>query len=57
VTALHRIAKAPDGQAVLSDFRWAKLCEDVAPALHGFEANPQHLSNTAWAFAVLLFRD
>lgn len=55
VTAIHRIAKAPDARTFCGDTRLLRLeaAIDTAFANDRVEKAPQSISNTAWAFAKL----
>jgi len=53
VTAIHRLAKAPDGREFCQHPTTAELTADMCHRMDEF--NPQHISNTAWALASLLF--
>jgi len=53
VTAIHRLAKAPDGRELCQHPTTAELISDMCHRMHEF--NPQHISNTAWALTSLLF--
>lgn len=58
-TALHRIAKSPDGREALGDPRFGRLARTAAGmCADGFSENdPYALVCTLWAFAKLGFRD
>ncbi|CAK0858089.1 unnamed protein product [Prorocentrum cordatum] len=55
VTAVHRVAKAPDGRAVCSDGEFVRAVRQLREQIGDF--SPQHCSNTAWAVASLAFSD
>jgi hypothetical protein len=55
VTAVHRVAKAPDGRSVCSDGEFVRVVRQLREQIEDF--SPQHCSNTAWAIANLAFSD
>jgi len=59
VTALHRVAKAEDAQSAIGDDSLTTLTADVSELFvaPGDNESTRHLSNTAWALAVLLLKN
>jgi len=55
VTAMHRIARAPDGRGFLGDERFLSLEAGIVEAFYDarVEKASQSVANTAWAFAKL----
>lgn len=59
VTALHRIAKAPGGPEIFGEVGLLSLVTELKDIFEegSVDEDTRHLSNTAWALAVLPVKD